>query len=203
MALIYFPKGANLGFRDSFNPTYEQLVIATNPNTVLYFDSASGLNAADASTLAITASWAATASVTILFASNSFSASYAQTASVALNALGGGGGTSNAFSSSVYTTITTSSANWITASFVNTDQYINITTGSAYNFTCSDTPLIGTASNISLFINNTATATSSLSFPSNWTFIGIIPTYLTSSKDAILNLKAFGNQIVAAWGSQY
>jgi hypothetical protein len=203
MALIYFPKAANLGFRDSFNPTYEQLILATNPNTVLYFDFVSGLNAATASNLFITASWALTASVTLLFSSNSLSASYAATSSFAQNAGSSTSGGGSSLSSSGFTTITTSSGNWITASFVNTDQYITISTGSIFSFTASNVPPAGTASNVSLFVNNIAAATSSLIFPVSWTFIGIVPTYLTSSKNAILSLKAFGNQIVAAWGSSY
>ena len=81
MAIIYYPKGAQLGYRDSFNPLYEQLTIATNPNTVFYFDSASSAQGVSASGLFITCSWAQTASVTILFSSNSLSSAYAETAS--------------------------------------------------------------------------------------------------------------------------
>jgi hypothetical protein len=120
MAIIYYPKGAQLGYRDSFNPLYEQLTIATNPNTVFYFDSASSAQGVSASGLFITCSWAQTASVTILFSSNSFSASYADsasranTASIAITASfalnGGGGGGGSVTNSSSYTTIDTGSA---------------------------------------------------------------------------------------------
>jgi hypothetical protein len=64
-------------------------------------------------------------------------------------------------------------------------------------------PSANTASNLSLYISNIGTVTSSLTFPSNWVFIGIVPTYMTASKSAILSLKALGNQVIAAWGSQY
>lgn len=202
MAIIYYPKGAQLGYRDSFNPLYEQLTIATNPNTVFYFDSASSAQGVSASGLFITCSWAQTASVTILFASNSYSASYADSASranTASFALNAGVGATVA-----YTTLTTSSTNWITCSFIDIKEYINLTIGQAYNFTCSNPPTTGFYSNVVLYISNTATTqTCSLSFPTNWVFIGLQPTYLTSSKNAYLSVESFGGPIVATWGSQY
>lgn len=48
--------------KDAISASYESLVLAVNPNTVLYFDSGSGLNAISASEIPITASYAETAS---------------------------------------------------------------------------------------------------------------------------------------------
>ncbi len=195
MALFYFPKNTNLGLRNAWDSTYQELIIACNPNAVFFFDTSSVINSMSASYLDITSSWALTASVTTLL----ISSSYADTAAFALNAAAGG-----ASSASAYITTFTSSTNWITASFANSEQYVTITTTASYNFTCSGVPAANTSSNLSLFIYNTSTTgTSSLSFPPNWIFIGLVPTYLTSSKSAILSLKALGNQIIAAWGAQY
>lgn len=103
-----------------------------------------------------------------------------------------------------YTTITTSSLNWITCSFSNEEQYVSITTGLLYNFTQSNVPSSGQVSDIELYINNTSTTTSSLSFPSNWVWMGIIPSYLSASKNSFLSLKAYGpSSIVASWGQQF
>jgi len=194
-----------LGYRDSFNPLYEQLSISTSPNTVIYFDSASAAQGVSSSGLFITCSWALTASVTILFSSNSLSSSYADTASFALNAAAGGsGGGSSTSSAVVYSTIVSSSTNWITASFLNSDQYITITSGAVYNFTCSNIPAANTASNLSLFINNLSTVTCSLAFPSDWVFMGNTPSSLSSSRAAVLSLKNYGGtKTVAAFAVQY
>jgi len=123
-------------------------------------------------------------------------ASWSQTASVALNAAGG--------NPSPYTTIVTSSTNWITCSFLDTKEYVVIGTGpTTYNFTASNVPVGGQYSQVALFLANAATNTSSLSFPTTWTFIGLAPTFITASKNAYLNLEAFGGTIVATYGSQY
>jgi len=134
-----------------------------------------------------------------------------------ITSLGGFVGTAswatNALTASVmapslpYVTIATSSANWITCSFLDTDEYVNIATGSVtYNFTCSNLPASSMTSNLTLFLNNTITGTNtaSLSFPANWSFVGLAPTYITASKHAVLNLKAWGtSNIAAAWNPQY
>ena len=213
MALLYFPKSSNLGLRNAWDSTYQELTIACNPNMVLYFDTASAITAASASLLYITASWAQTASVTIFYASNSLSASWADsssratsasfstTASFALNGGGGGGSSTN---SSSYTTIDTGSAKWITASFSNVEQYVVITTSSLYNFTCSNVAVAGTMSYTTLYINNTAGATCSLAFPSAWVFMGYVPSSLSSSRSAVLSLRNYGGApIVAAFSVQY
>lgn len=219
MALLYFPKSSNLGLRNAWDSTYQELTIACNPNMVLYFDTASAITAASASLLYITASWAQTASVTLFYASNSLSASYADsssrtntssysllsaTASFALNAAAGGSGGSSTGSLVPYTTIVSSSGNWITASFLNSDQFITINSGALYNFTCSNIPSVNTASNLSLFINNIATVTCSLAFPSDWVFMGNTPLSLSSSRAAVLSLKNYGGtKMVAAFAVQY
>jgi hypothetical protein len=126
--------------------------------------------------------------------------SYAITASYAMN--GGSGGSSGA--TSPYTLITTSSTQWITASLAIAEQYVNITSGSLYNFTCSNIPSSGNVSNINLFIYNTANSTSSFAFPSGWIFMGSKPTSISSSKSGILSLKGYDNgNIVAAFAAQY
>ena len=101
-----------------------------------------------------------------------------------------------------YTTITTGS-NIINIDYTGGEQYVSITTGALYNFTCSNLPVAGKTANVSLYIDNSvAVATSSLRFPSDWIFIGGTPLSITASKNAVLSLKAFGNKTVAAYGFQ-
>lgn len=111
--------------------------------------------------------------------------------------------TASAMSVANYTTLSTGSNNWITASFLNSENYVNITTGASYTFTCSNVPTSPQILATSVFIYNTAADTSSLSFPSDWIFIGSVPTSITESKSAVLSLKAYGNTIVAGFGVQY
>ncbi len=201
MALLYFPKSAYLGMRESFNPLYDQLTLATNPNMVFYFDSASAAVAASSSGLFITCSWAQSASISLVlqtissasWASQSISASYASNA--------GGSGPSTP-----YTTITTSSTNWITASFLVSEQYVTLTNALSYSFTSSDAPSAGQVASTTVYISNTivSPSTASLSFPSNWVFMGFPPTYMTGSRDSILSLRNYGGiKTVAAFTSQY
>jgi len=199
MALLYFPKSTYLGVRESFNPLYDQLTLANNPNMVFYFDTGSAINTASSSGLFITCSWAQSASVSLVlqtissasWASQSISASYAANA----------GGSGNVTS---YTTLTTSSTNWITASFSSGEYYVNITNALSYSFTCSNLPSANQVASTTIYINNTATATSSLAFPNDWSFIGIFPTYLTASRGAVLSLRSYGGtKTVAAFSPQY
>lgn len=62
MAIIYYPKGQKMYQKDTVSGSYENLVLSVNPNTVLYFDTASGINAISASTIMVTSSWAVSAS---------------------------------------------------------------------------------------------------------------------------------------------
>jgi len=133
MAIIYYPKGALLGYRDSFNPLYEQLSISTSPSTVIYFDSASAAQGVSSSGLFITCSWALTASVTILLQSSSVAdtANVANVANIANTASCVVGNFSNVNSyklSSSYSNTYTSS---ITMSYVDDGKLINMTSGSA------------------------------------------------------------------------
>lgn len=129
-------------------------------------------------------------------ASWAVSASCAITASYAMN-----GGNS---ATTTYNTIVTSSAQWITCSFLDSQELVNITIGQLYHFTCSNIPTGNNLSEVSLLINNTATQTSSLSFPSNWTFLGSKPNAINSSKNGILSLRSYGSSIqVAGFSIQY
>lgn len=67
MAIVYYPKDQFIAYRDTTNAAFQQLILASSPGTVLYFDTGSGLNVASASQLFITASWAQTASVSVIF----------------------------------------------------------------------------------------------------------------------------------------
>lgn len=220
MAVIFYPLGTELYKRTTSTGSLVELVLNAPPNAVFVFTGSSEYSSSfqfDSASYAKTASVAlnATPSVSASWASASISSSHAITASYALNGGSEGSSTSASWASSSltasamtptmpYTTIVTSSTNWITASFLIPEQYINITNGYLYNFTCSDAPSMGQISSVTLLINNTATTTSSLSFPSNWMFIGSTPTSLSSSRGAVLSLRSYGGtKNVAAWGVQY
>jgi len=204
MAILYYPKDSVIARVNAWNPNYEQTVIGVNPNMVFYFDTGSGINAASASMLAITASWALTASISTVLNSSSVSdfstsssfsvsSSYAATASVALNAVGAG-------NASAYSTIFTSSTNWITCSFSDAStQIVNITQSGSYSFTASNIPQPGNSqsADILVYVNNTAIFTSSLNFPSTWINVGSSwPTSITASKNMAIWLKAFDNSTI-------
>lgn len=124
-------------------------------------------------------------------------ASYSNTASVAITA-------SFVSPSQPYVTLTTSSTNWVTCSLATPEQYVAITTGQAYSFTSSNVPDSGQVAGMTLFINNTATATSSLSFPTSWIWIGSKPANISSSVCGVLTLKAYDTtKTVAAFAVQY
>jgi hypothetical protein len=146
-----------------------------------------------------TASYAETASVA-LNAAPSISASWASSslsASIALTA-------SSIPSTFFYTTIATSSLRWITASYLIPEQFVEIGVSASYNFTCSDVPSAGQVSTVTLYISNSAPFTSSLSFPSDWVFMGSVPTYISTSRAAVLSLKNYGGALnVAAFTVQY
>jgi hypothetical protein len=86
----------------------------------------------------------------------------------------------------------TTGSNIITCSFISESQLVNITVGAAYSFTHSNLPGAGNSAEVMLYINNTATLTSSLSFPSSWVNVGgSWPTSITSSKKAVISLLAY------------
>jgi len=189
--------------------TVANSVNATSATTAIFSTSAGSVSGtASYANKALSASYAPQTIVTTVpsasWASQSLSASYITASGIVGTVLSSSfSSTASYFNARPYTTVLTSSANYITASLLNNDQYVNITTGGAYNFTCSNMPVAGYVADTSVFINNTATATSSVSFPANWIFLGSYPTQLTSSKNAVLSLKAYGSQVVAAFSVQY
>ena len=81
MAVVYYPKQTIILKRDTISSSYEQVVLNTQPNTILYFGSNS-LEEISGSTIYITSSHALTASYmvgggVIESASYSLTASYA------------------------------------------------------------------------------------------------------------------------------
>jgi hypothetical protein len=102
-----------------------------------------------------------------------------------------------------YSTLTTSSANWITCSFNTTNAVVVIGKTGSYNFTCSNLPASGIVSEHMLYVANQSTLVNScsLSFPSNWTFVGVKPLYLPISKSMALSLKAYGTSYLLAIAS--
>ena len=131
--LVYYPKSSFMFLRDTTTASYEQLAVAAGPNTVLYLDTGSVMNAISASLIYITASNAVTASYTIsasyaanggvsgggingmtLFTGSTLNAGYTTTWTVPagiskVRAIciggGGGGGTGNPFSPPDPTTV--------------------------------------------------------------------------------------------------
>lgn len=143
------------------------------------------------------ASWALNA-ITSSYITTAQTASYNASSSHALNS-------DNAITASYiapivtqFVTVATSSAQWITASFANAEQMVNITSGQAYTFTASNLPTSINVVATSMYINNTGVASSSLTFPSVWNFIGTAPASLAPSKVAILSLKAYGTSSIVA-----
>ena len=197
---------------------------ASSTSDVTSVPSASWASSSISASYSTSASWApmpsvsnssswASSSISASYADKTLSASYAPssggtslitgstypiTSSWAVNVVNGGTGTT------AYTTITTSSTNWITCSFSDTREYINIAHSASYNFTCSNVPTSNQIAEVSLFINNTVNKTSLLSFPANWIFLGSKPTAITASKSGILSLQSYGPSIqVAGFSVQY
>lgn len=201
---------------------FESVVLNCQPNNVIYFDTSSYLNSVNAAMIPITASWALTASITQVFVSSSFAntASYSGTSSFAINANSSpssswasasisasyavNADTASMMSNSPYITLATSSLNWITASLGDDFEFVALTISASYNFTCSNLPTGNVVSEVSMLISHSAPFTSSLSFPSNWSFLGIKPTSVTGSRMIMLDLMAFGsNYIIATWAPQF
>ena len=92
-----------------------------------------------------------------------------------------------------YTTLTSGSDNYITCSFGIAEQYFDLTTGLNYTITCSNPPPANRLSDIRIFVNNTAAATSSLTFGAGWKNLsGGWPVSITSSKSFMVVLTAYG-----------
>ena len=91
-----------------------------------------------------------------------------------------------------YNTVLTSSTQWITCSFSNPNQVVNLTISGTYSFTSSNMPSTGNSADVIVFLNNSAVASSSLSFPSNWIPIhDPWPTTILASKSAVLWLRGY------------
>ena len=51
MAIVYYPSSSFMFRRDTISSSFEQVVLSTQPNTILYFGSGSELNELSASTI--------------------------------------------------------------------------------------------------------------------------------------------------------
>jgi hypothetical protein len=231
MAVVYYPKDQLLYSKDTSQGNYEALVLSSTPNVVLYFGTASVPTSASALDLPITCSWARSASISLTYvtvisaswATQSLSSSYslnADSASYLLNyqptvsASYASQSMSSSYSISAsyvagagtllpYTLITASS-NVITLDFNVPEAFTILTTAAVYSFAAANSPPSGSVTSTTLFISNSVAATSSLSFPSNWWFLGSTPTYITNSRGAMLTLKCYGSQsFVAAFAAQF
>lgn len=220
MAVIYYPKNQLVFIRDQqvSSSNYESVLLNCSPNTVLYFDTSSLMQQVNALLIPITASWAMTASVSQIFVTSisaswatqsltSDTASFAYTASFALNANASPSASwaSSSLSASYvgpvspYQTISTSSTNWITCSFVGSPiQQIELGRTGSYFFTASNMPSSGQVSDIVLYISHSGTPnTSSLTWPSNWVSLGsTLPNFITATRFAVLWLHATDNGVV-------
>lgn len=168
MAIIYYPKSQFMYRKDTVSASFETLVLECSPNTILYFDTGSGLTGISSSIIEASCSYAITCS----HALNTTTASlvegltYNITASWALN--GGGSGT----------TLVTGSTYPITASWANTASYYP---GDGYYIT----------NNIFTTVTNTAyTASDSdigkfILFFSSSPITIYIPSYLSSNYTSI------------------
>ena len=162
---------------------------AKNVVTNLIAESASFATSASYSPGGSPATYTSSLFGTASWANNVISASYSITADTA------------SFVSNIgsYRTVTTSSTKWITCSFNDPNQYVNINVVGAYSFTSSNHPTSGQYADLLLHINNTHTvsSTSSLSFPAAWKAIGQAwPTKITGSKSAVVWLRALDTTTV-------
>jgi len=122
-----------------------------------------------------------------LTASNAISSSYSVTSSYSLN-------TSNV---SNYVTLTTSSTNWVTCSFLHSNESVTFISAAVYSFTASNMPSNGQVADVILHISQSSASTSSLSFPASWVNLGTgWPTQITSSKMAVVWLRAMDNWMI-------
>jgi hypothetical protein len=125
--------------------------------------------------------------------SPSISASYATTASYASNATTA----SYLNPTAPYTTISSGSGGWITCSFTEPNQTIELNTVGTYNFTSSNNASTGQVSDILLYISHSAATTSSVTFPSTWKNIGAgWPTFLPAQSIGILWLRCIDSNNV-------
>src|ERR1035437_5863672 len=127
------------------------------------------------------------------WASSSLSASYLSGSTAIVNNL-----TSQIITASVYynytpyNTVLTSSTKWITCSFANPNQVVNLTISGTYSFTSSNMPATGNSADIIVFLNNSAAESSSLVFPVNWIPIhDPWPIDISENKSSVLWLRGY------------
>jgi hypothetical protein len=180
MAIIYYPKSQFMYRKDTVSASFETLVLECSPNTILYFDTGSGLTGISSSIIEATCSYSITASYALSGYSGSgggggslvtgstypITASWSVTASYAMNGGGSGG------------SLTTGSTYPITASWAKSASYYP---GDGYYIT----------NNIFTTVTNTAyTASDSdigkfILFFSSSPITIYLPSYLSSNYIAI------------------
>lgn len=89
----------------------------------------------------------------------------------------------------------------ITLSFLTGDHFVTISSGGNYTVTGINIPSGNVVLSTSAFIYNTG-YTGALAFPSDWTFMGSIPSSLVSGKSSTLDLKSYGTKIIASYSIQ-
>lgn len=201
MAVIYYPKGQFVAQRTTLDPlsaSYDQIILACNPDMVLYFDTGSNLNVASASNLQITSSWAQYALTTSYATSLVLleSASYASASTSASYAAA-----SPDLPNFPYTTIVQNLSNWFTCSFSDNNEYVALTYTASFYFTHSNPPPANYMSDLVIVISSSAVPTASLIFPPQWKNLGgNWPTYISGSRIGIVSLRAIGeNLVVGTW----
>jgi hypothetical protein len=142
MAVVYYPKQSIILKRDTVSSSFEQVVLSTSPNTILYFGSNS-LSEISASSFQITSSHALTASFLDGFVESASFASFALSASWAPG-LGIESSTSSSWASSSlsasYATLALNSINGsVSASYALSASYVSNTSSesSSYALTAS------------------------------------------------------------------
>lgn len=229
MAVVYYPQDQLLYSKDTSQGNYTALVLSSTPNVVLYFGTASNPSSASALDLPITCSWARSASLSNIYntytsggwATASLSASFSETSSYLLNyapTVSASYASESMSSSYAVTasyvagagtllpyTLITASASLVTMDFNIPEAFVHFDAAALYSFTASNPPPSGSTTSTTLLISHSVTtATSSLSFPSTWAFLGSTPTYITNSRVAMLTLKAYGPQyFVGAYAVQF
>lgn len=191
MAIVYYPKGQFIAQRttlDPFSASYDQLILACSPNTVLYFDTASTATIVSASNLQITSSWAEYAVSTSYADVQTVSSSWASS-SITASAL-----ESPYFS---YTTLLPSLSNWFTCSFADQNEFISLGYTASFYFTHSAPPAAGQMADLVIVISSSASPTASLIFPSQWKPLGgQWPSFISASRIGIITLRAIDANLV-------
>lgn len=147
MSVVYYPKSSIILKRDTISASYEQIVLSTQPNTILYFGTGSDMSYISASTIYITASNALTASYMI---GTITSASYVDSAVSSSYSLSSSySPVQPSYSSSVSstkqnlltnTTYTLTASLSTTASYSTTSSYASLARTSSYFNSSSATP---------------------------------------------------------------